>query len=512
MQSRPSGFIDTAVAYAISAFQYLVLSKDGQGINDAASVYASRKLEAERAKGKAYYLSDNLTRWWSSMRLFSVDTSKLSTQSIQHISSGEDEPKRYTFAPIEDVVDLPQGSPMSWFFAQDKVALDGRKLLARLMHDRPVSVEELESLDPDLLQQLGNPVTLKRFDLLRQRTANRVYADLAKMESIPCLYQWLHQLNLELISDHVLGLPSIPEYTHTVLDNIEYAIVHESPSFNTFGYRWNLTPSQRRFTAAKQAFSELSQELVHTNRVAILNGTGYLSQLLQQESARFEITKEEALDHPEIKRTLYAAAAGSLLAGGALSTTITMALLHFDNDMLQRLTDGDLADSNESYLDIFFREALRYSSSIAHNSRYATHDKQITDADGKEITIAKDTIIFLDHRRSNQSRENWGDPENFRPERFQDEKTPKLNSNRFAPFSLGPRMCAGRQVAEVIFKQVISCFIEKQIYVNPIDPVLKQLNSPYWSNEDFMTRPIPGKMISVALVKSDIQHSMLKRL
>ncbi|RUS76396.1 hypothetical protein EGW08_015847, partial [Elysia chlorotica] len=63
-------------------------------------------------------------------------------------------------------------------------------------------------------------------------------------------------------------------------------------------------------------------------------------------------------------------------------------------------------------------------------------------------TIPKDTYIMPHLDSALLSEKIWGDPHNFRPERFIDGKGNLLNPEELVPFSMGRRMCLGEALAK----------------------------------------------------------------
>jgi len=91
------------------------------------------------------------------------------------------------------------------------------------------------------------------------------------------------------------------------------------------------------------------------------------------------------------------------------------------------------------YLDWIIKETTRYSSNITVlNGRIA--DSDITLGDWK---IPKGTQIFIDLYSMMHKKSIWGDPENFRPERWDPANLTEEQKNSWIPFSGGPRICIG---------------------------------------------------------------------
>jgi cytochrome P450 len=91
------------------------------------------------------------------------------------------------------------------------------------------------------------------------------------------------------------------------------------------------------------------------------------------------------------------------------------------------------------YLDWIIKETTRYSSVITVlNGRIA--DSDITLGDWK---IPKGTQIFIDFYSMMHKKSIWGDPEIFRPERWDPANLTEEQKYSWIPFSGGPRVCIG---------------------------------------------------------------------
>jgi cytochrome P450 len=96
------------------------------------------------------------------------------------------------------------------------------------------------------------------------------------------------------------------------------------------------------------------------------------------------------------------------------------------------------------YTEALIAETQRYSS-IA--SLGAMH-RALKDQEFKGYMIPKDTMIISNLHYIHHDPAVWGDPENFRPERFlsPDGKTFKKH-DALIPFSVGRRQCLGEALA-----------------------------------------------------------------
>jgi len=63
--------------------------------------------------------------------------------------------------------------------------------------------------------------------------------------------------------------------------------------------------------------------------------------------------------------------------------------------------------------------------------------------------VPKDSFIIAHIYSCHRDSASWGDPDNFRPERWIDDQGKIKNIDAYIPFSLGKRACAGMQLAKV---------------------------------------------------------------
>eukprot|EP00094_Tigriopus_californicus_P013115 TCALIF_12682-PA protein Name:"Similar to Cyp303a1 Probable cytochrome P450 303a1 (Drosophila melanogaster)" AED:0.09 eAED:0.09 QI:108/0.85/0.87/1/0.85/0.75/8/29/490 len=75
--------------------------------------------------------------------------------------------------------------------------------------------------------------------------------------------------------------------------------------------------------------------------------------------------------------------------------------------------------------------------------------KALEDTELDGYTIKKDTLLFYNINAFFMDRDYWGDPEEFRPERFlNDDGSKTLKIERFIPFGFGKRVCMGESLAK----------------------------------------------------------------
>lgn len=492
MPITTQSIIDTAVEQTGFLLQWLLMTSDGRGMVQRRTEHATDVLKKARAEGKLYYQSP-MAFFSKTLNLVVLDPSVLTSASIQKISSGEDDPAaREPFSNFKNMLELGDNTPLSWVFQQDAKAYQSRQMLENLM--RPMHFSKLDAIIATHLDQ--------ELETLRNPPAHF------------CLYQWVHQVTMSIIAEHVLGLKDFPSHAHAVLDKAEVAVVRETESYRIFGYNIAITSSQQRYLNAKEDFVKLANELVERNLEDILSGEGYLSLVLQTLAKERSVSLEEAVQSAEVKKILACAAAGLLFASGTLSTSLTIGLLYLDDAQAKEQHFRKFCtDNGHDFWEGFLREALRFTSSAAHNLRKSSTEMKLKTTADTEISIPADSYIIMDHRRSHQNKQTWGDPENFRPERFFDRLAPPLHSTKFSPFSLGKRMCPGKKTAAHIFTATIQFMRNNKISIEAIDPQFKAINNEeYWTASDFVTRLRPGKVIKVNIRVGDPAPNPLTNL
>ncbi|XP_045191252.2 vitamin D 25-hydroxylase-like [Mercenaria mercenaria] len=97
------------------------------------------------------------------------------------------------------------------------------------------------------------------------------------------------------------------------------------------------------------------------------------------------------------------------------------------------------------YLQAFIHEVLRYCSIAPQSVPHTVME----DTEFEGYTIPKNSIVLFIIYTLLMDKEKWGDPENFRPERFLSETGQlAVDKAHFAPFSLGGRSCVGKHLAK----------------------------------------------------------------
>ncbi|KAB0792147.1 hypothetical protein PPYR_14106 [Photinus pyralis] len=132
------------------------------------------------------------------------------------------------------------------------------------------------------------------------------------------------------------------------------------------------------------------------------------------------------------------------------------------------------------YIDAVIKEVQRYRTILpVIGPRRSTKEMNLSG-----YTIPKDTTILINLAPTYMSKEIWGDPENFRPERFLDESGELVSHPQFLPFGLGKRKCLGDAFARGCLFIFTTEFL-RRYEIRPVDE--KNLPS---------AEPLPGLVAS----------------
>lgn len=108
------------------------------------------------------------------------------------------------------------------------------------------------------------------------------------------------------------------------------------------------------------------------------------------------------------------------------------------------------------YLNATVEEVLRRASNLPSGALHKTFSDVVING----VTYPKDTLLSLNIYHVHYNPKIWGDPHNFRPERFlsEDEKV-FTKSENVVSFSVGRRQCLGEPLArDTIFLFVANLF------------------------------------------------------
>ena len=115
------------------------------------------------------------------------------------------------------------------------------------------------------------------------------------------------------------------------------------------------------------------------------------------------------------------------------------------------------------YADAVVHELLRMTSVAPLGLPHKT----TADLRFHGYNIKKDTIVFANLYGIHHAPEIWGDPENFRPERWFGESGQKHKTENFLPFLTGRRFCVGDGLArEQLFLYTTTLFQSYAVHFN----------------------------------------------
>jgi len=128
------------------------------------------------------------------------------------------------------------------------------------------------------------------------------------------------------------------------------------------------------------------------------------------------------------------------------------AKLHAELDSVIGRERAPSLDDEKScpYTRAVIDETFRYFNLTPFNRHFATQG----DTTFLGYHIPANSIILMDLHSMQHSRETWGDPENFRPERFLTEDGPRLREH-VRPFGFSARVCP----AEAYARKVVFLFV-----------------------------------------------------
>ncbi|PSN45989.1 Methyl farnesoate epoxidase, partial [Blattella germanica] len=81
--------------------------------------------------------------------------------------------------------------------------------------------------------------------------------------------------------------------------------------------------------------------------------------------------------------------------------------------------------------------------------------------------IPKDTMVLINLYSLMQDKEHWGDPENFRPERFLNAQGKFVKDDWMIPFGTGKRMCLGEVLARSTVYLFFTSFLQEFTFSVP---------------------------------------------
>ncbi|XP_059152549.1 cytochrome P450 2U1-like [Physella acuta] len=117
------------------------------------------------------------------------------------------------------------------------------------------------------------------------------------------------------------------------------------------------------------------------------------------------------------------------------------------------------------YLNAFIMETQRTTSLLPLSLPHACNQDTVL----LGFNIPKGTQILINLDSVLRDEKIWGDPENFRPERFLDEQGNLIKREELIPFSIGRRICLGESLAKMELFLFLSSMFQRFEFL-PADP------------------------------------------
>ncbi|KAK4873494.1 hypothetical protein RN001_015523 [Aquatica leii] len=145
--------------------------------------------------------------------------------------------------------------------------------------------------------------------------------------------------------------------------------------------------------------------------------------------------------------------AGAHSTSGTLDSALLLMLLHPDvqqkvHDELDRsFPDNHIYQYSDRHKLPYTQAVLSEVKRLCHVLPIAGSRRAIKTTQIGGYTIPKGTTVLINLYSVFMSKDIWGDPENFRPERFISDKGKLVLYDEFVPFSTGRRRCLGEPLA-----------------------------------------------------------------
>ncbi|GCE30289.1 cytochrome P450 [Dictyobacter alpinus] len=221
--------------------------------------------------------------------------------------------------------------------------------------------------------------------------------------------------------------------------------------------------STRELDEASRTIDTFIYGLIEQRRKTNDDTGDVLSMLLQaQQNEPESMTDKQIHDH-----VLTFVAAGHETAQNTLSWTFYLLSQHPHVRAkllaeLQTVLAGRVPTLDDlpklPYLEGVINESWRFYPPAWRQARMALEDFEL---DGKCIPAG--TITILSQWILHNLPDIWGDPENFRPERWDKQNAPSIPQGAYFPFGLGPRICIGMPFAQLETKLLLATILQHYI-------------------------------------------------
>lgn len=253
-------------------------------------------------------------------------------------------------------------------------------------------------------------------------------------------------------------------YLHKLMDNVKTLISLSEPgggATTAFPFITKLFPflsNLPKFLDLRNTLIQFIQDEVNNHKESIDTEHPrdfmdiYMSEVDKQKNNHLSTFEEKQLVHTCVDLFM----AGSDTTFNSLTFSILYMILYPN---VQRKVQGELDRivgrnrlpsledrAHLQYVEATLHEVLRLSSvaplAVPHAPLYAEKDIEF-----QGYIIPKNSRVILNLYALHHDRKIWGDPENFRPERFIDENGKFFRHEALIPFGTGKRACLGEALA-----------------------------------------------------------------
>lgn len=250
---------------------------------------------------------------------------------------------------------------------------------------------------------------------------------------------------------------------------------------------WIPTPGNRRFNKSLQRLYRIADEIIEDCRE--METDNEVANLIKRTFEYDDEVERELTEEVLRKKVL------NMIFGGHETTaqglTWTWYLLSMNPDVKRRLNQeldsvlGDQPPSPEDLPDLEYLEAILKESWRLYPPSYGIMREPTEDVelDGYHIPEGVTVVLLLwgVHRHP----EYWDDPYAFDPDRWMGDERPVEHRYAHAPFSAGPRRCAGEPFAMVESKTVMATMAQQYDMELVTEP-------PIQMDTSLTTQPVDG--------------------
>ncbi len=241
---------------------------------------------------------------------------------------------------------------------------------------------------------------------------------------------------------------------------------------------WLPFPGQRRYREALRVFDEIVYRVIARCR-AEEGGDSLLAMLLNtvDEETGEQMTDQQLRDE-----------VATIFVAGYETTSIALSwaadFLARDNALQARLAGEIATVAGQAAPDLTalsrlklarhtFQEALRLRPSAWFLPRLAVEDDEI---DGYPIPAGTQVILLISHIHQHPG--SWDAPEQFNPDRFEDDGRQTRHPFAYVPFGAGQRQCIGRDFAYMEGQLILTRLLQRfQLHPISSEPAQPQLST-----------------------------------